>query len=398
MRKRMVMAALVAFLFCWAIVEVPAETVTIRTSAGPVTLEIHEAAPAPEPEPEPEPDLVVPAGAGVYEYRRLPSEQWEWMQRRGYTWGRFVTSGYHDDPDKGRGFPAIFALGPSKDPDEKVIGRLQYLYSQKAIFGVDLWSEKPYDDKAKQWYAYIRENMPEWTIFTGPLSWAVFIEKPDYYRTTRPVDAVLSFQQLTRPGRVPESYWLHRALANYYDIPMVFSPNPLESDSGGVLAPAEEYERAVRAAAHSNGLIVWSADLLCGMDEGRISAKNPGELPGILGALARVPEFQRAAAAERRPKVKIRLASLQDSWPIYAKYTDAAAACRVAADAGYDPVAAVGEGFEPLKGESKDGPYIQHLSKATDPGEWSQAHEDFMLAYERDVLARRLRAMVEAGQ
>ncbi|HUU54526.1 MAG TPA: hypothetical protein VMY87_06355, partial [Armatimonadota bacterium] len=68
------------------------------------------------------------------------------------------------------------------------------------------------------------------------------------------------------------------------------------------------------------------------------------------------------------------------------------------ADAGYDPVAAVGEGFEPLKGESKDGPYIQHLSKATDPGEWSQAHEDFMLAYERDVLARRLRAMVEAGQ
>lgn len=346
--------------------------------------------------PEPEPLRIIPAGPMAWEFRSTPDGYSEWLREHGYTGVKFQTLGYHNDPERGRGFPCIVTLGPSKDPDSLVKDRLSRRLADPQNLGIHLWDEKPWTDKTRFWADYIREHYPHVPIFHGPFPWTK-LYPPDHFDYC---DHIISFQNCTRKTRTSWDGVYHPAQAAYYGKRMVFSVNPLDSDTPAVLADGERYAKALEVmATRSAGAIVWSTDVLWRVDtDPDFIVQNRGELPRILEAIGNVEAWQ--AAAPERKAVEVQFSDLLlGPWQIEEESrsvdaTLARARCRAVAMAGYAPVASVEwNAFDPLFEASPE--YLSILRKMADWDHWTPEIEAHVLEYEQTVLADAVRKHVE---
>ncbi|MBE3120332.1 MAG: hypothetical protein IMZ50_16465 [Candidatus Atribacteria bacterium] len=302
----------------------------------------------PVPEPIPVRPLIW-TGPGLFDVQTMPTNDafLAAMRERGLTNAvRYQTTGFHNHLPT-RGFYGIVALGPTNDPDYKVIANLDRLYAEEERINIiHLWDEKTWDDKAFYWCAYIWEHYPRWLIAGGPFDWKNYdldiIEKLDF---------VISYQNCTRAGRSPLDIWFHRALANRAGREMIFSCNVLDQDSKPATAtkPAQlarladggKYGRFIWEAAQcANGVLVWGADAIRSHELGKGLVENPEDIPYIYQALLDLSPSQ----AQARPRKKLHVFFTPGEGTGWCANK---ALCRIAALAGYEPVARMtGEGTE----------------------------------------------------
>ena len=282
------------------------------------------------------PEVVIrspfPATPGAWKFMNRPDGFRAWVDEIGVQWVQYNSLAYTNNPNvhADRGLPSLTSLGPSNDPDELVIARLNNAYAEReyGTIGIRLWDEEGWDAKAQQWYDWIRENCPEWIIVSGPIPWTVW---PEDDHKLGFVDAILSYQNCTRKGRLPEDVGYHRMMANYWNKPFYWSVNPVDStpkDAPWTLSDAAKYQRGLDLAEiYADTFIVWKLEGLWEVASGRVTVTNPEQAAGIIaGIKAWRPK---AAPAER---IFIYLPDEFD-------WRAAKACARIAVRAGFDPVA-----------------------------------------------------------
>ena len=347
----------------------------------------------PEPEPEPEPAPVFPRGGWLgFEFCSNPEGFWPWAQKHGAIGCRFQTTGWHNKAALGRGFPAIIHLGPSNDPDQKVKDTLARRYAEyPATFGVHLWDETAWDDKARFWLDYIQSTYPDWKVFWGPFEWAR-LQTPSFYDAFH---GVITYKNLTRRTRTTLDWTHQRALKNYYGQPVAYSVNPIDSSDAMLLADGAKYRNAMRDVARAfDGVFVWQAIGLWSVETGGApQCPNPNDLSLILDALANVHIWQatRLPEEEGRKPLPVRFIEpgTEEGPPWRVDHTLACARTRVAWKAGFEPVASSElDACNPLEGSRE--PYGSNLRKMADWPRWTEEIQALVEAYE-DGLAVQLR-------
>jgi len=306
------------------------------------------AEPAPPAPPAPEiPRERFVLGAGAFEIGAAPSAglsntdfiQW-WQETAGGTWVRFQTMGYHNNPDAGRGLPAIVHVGPDpKYTYASVVAMFEQNAKWSSNFAWHIFDEKPWDDPKYTlggktpwyWLDYVRARWPQMKVFTGPLGWTAYGGTEHF----APFDAIVSYQNATRNGRDPYDLWYHQALANLYTKPLVFSCNLLDAGEPPNFADPARYETFLRQGAYANALLVWGAGDLFLVAKGVKTGVHAERVPALIELIRRVPEFQEAEEFER-PKVKVAFevpsSAAGNGWKRNC------ALCRIAGRAGLDPM------------------------------------------------------------
>lgn len=344
-----------------------------------------------EPEPTPEAAPVFPRGGWLgFEFCARPEGFWPWAQEHGAIGCRFQTLGFHNDPARGRGFPAIVHLGPSNDSDDKVKAALARRYAEyPATFGVHLWDERAWSDKTWFWYNHICKTYPTWKIFRGPFEWTT-LHAPGFYND---IDGIITYKNLTRPARTTLDWTHQRALKNWYGRPVAYSVNPLDSSEEMLLADRNKYATAMHGVAQAfDAVFVWRATSLWSIDTGGApQCPNPEQLPRILTTLHCVPTWQTETSEERQslPVRFVEPGEYGTGAPWKVDHTLACARCRVAWKAGYDPVASSEpDACDPLAPAS--ALYGSNLRRMANWTDWTVQAQAFVEGQE-DALAAQLR-------
>ncbi len=230
-----------------------------------------------------------PAGVGVWKYDRLPTEMVGWMAAHGFTWMQFWSPQWAD-----RGTPYCFELKTASYRDmAKLKTYLDYHYKNSDCMGVNLDCEAGWTDYTGQVLAVLRADYHRWSVFTGPL-W-------DGDSTSIPqVDGIMAFYDFCGADRFPADVWWEIGIAAYYGKPLCLGVQPC-NDSFALVDPGQ-FREALGYAAYADGLVMWSADRLWAMDEGRAECDRE-RLDAILAAVADV----RQDPMPRRPTMPVLL-------------------------------------------------------------------------------------------